>query len=481
MILKVLIVTACQTPLLLSDEACRSIFGLAVALKKKNVDVRMVMPRTSDIPGAIQQQIHWHDSILVPVGWDKRFCGLEQVMHQHVPVYFLDNKEYFLKTDRDFLEKNAEAYAFFNRGALEMLPYFDFRPDVIHSIDWYTGMVPALHKIMYQQIPFYQHMKTVFTIRQMNDKGCFPRKVLREWFNLGSEHLTQEGLEFYGDMCFLKAGINYADYLTTLSPSYASDIQHPAHGAGLEGLMQWQSKKLAGLVHGPDTDVYSPADNRLLSAPYTADTIEKKAENKRWLQEKLGLPVRNVPLLALPGPLTDERGVNLVLEVLDELIDRDLQLVVLGSGDSAFEEVFKRAAGEHPEKCVLQQPQSIDREHQLFAASDFFLATPVYEPRGMNGLEAVYFGSIPIVRFAGGYRDTMIDFRDPSGNGFAVTFTGDHRDDLMDAIHTALRLYEKEPNRTLEIAQKAMSQPYGWDQTADTYVNLYRTLLNRSG
>ncbi|MDW7678662.1 MAG: glycosyltransferase, partial [Bacillota bacterium] len=276
-------------------------------------------------------------------------------------------------------------------------------------------------------------------------------------------------------------GINYADYMTTLSPPYAQDIQHPEHGEGLEGLMQWQSQKLMGLVHGPDTDVYCPTDNQLLSVPYTADDIEKKADNKRWLQEKLGLPVQNVPLIALPGPLTSERGMRQVLEVLDELMNSDLQLVVLGAGEAGFEEALRKVAREHPEKCVFQQPQSIDWELQLFAASDFFLATPFYEPRGMNGLEAVYFGSLPIVRLAGGYRDTMIDFRDPSGDGFAVTFTGDHGNDLLDAIHAALMLYEKEPTRYLDMARKAMSLPYSWDQTADAYLDIYRNLMKNSG
>lgn len=480
MALKVLIVTACETPLLLSDEACRSIFGLAIALKKKNVDIRMVMPRTHDVPGSIQQQIQWHDSIFVPVGWDNKFCGLEQVIHQHVPVYFLDNKDYFLKADRDCLQQNAEAYAFFSRGALEMLPYFDFRPDVIHSIDWQTGMVPALHKIMYQQMPYYQHMKTVFTIRQMDEKGIFHRDMMREWFNLGTEHLTQEGLEFYGNMSFLKGGINYADFITTLSPSYAADIQQPLQGAGLEGLMRWQSHKLTGLVHGPDTDVYNPSYNQLLEVPYTVDQVHKKADNKRWLQKKLGLPVRDVPLIAFPGPLSRERGMDLLMEVLDELmLSTDLQLIALGSGDEDYVEVLQRTARTYPKKCVLLQPQSLDREHQLFAASDFFLSTVPYEPRGMNGLEAVYFGSLPIVRHTGGYRDTMVDFRHPSGNGFAITFTGDQQEDVREAISTALRLYEEEPGKMLELARKAMAHTYGWDQTAVAYVKLYNRLLNR--
>jgi starch synthase len=239
----------------LNHEGIRAVSdALPIALKKKNVDVRIVMPSYQEIPETIRKTIKWQESIHIPVGWKNQYCGLEHTVYENVPFYFLSNKGYFNRPDFWGFQDDAERFAFFNRAALEMLPFIDFQPDVIHCHDWQTGMVPVLHKITYQQNTFYRHMKTVFTIHNLKEQGCFPPNVLREYFNLGTEYLTSEGLEFYGKVNYLKGGISYSDQITTDSPAYARKIQSPDYGEGLDGLLRRQCHKLKGVLSGFEWD-----------------------------------------------------------------------------------------------------------------------------------------------------------------------------------------------------------------------------------
>ncbi len=255
--IKVLHVLSGRVSFLNHEGESASVDALSTALKKKNVDVRIVMPKYQEIPETINKKIKWQERIHVPMRWRNQYyqyCGVEHMVHENVPFYFLSNKWYFNRSGFCGFQDDAERFAFFNKAVLEMLPFIDFQPDVIHCHDWQTGMVPALHKIIYQNNAYYRHMKTVFTIHDLKEQGCFPPNVLQEYFDLGAEHLTPEGLEFYGKVNYLKGGINYSDQITTVSPDYAQKIQSPDHGEGLDGLLRHQCHKLKGVLNGFEWD-----------------------------------------------------------------------------------------------------------------------------------------------------------------------------------------------------------------------------------
>lgn len=474
--LKVLFAASEAAPFIKTGGLGDVIGSLPKALKKENVDVRVVMPKYHDIPAEIQEKIKWKESIYVPVGWRNQFCGLEHMVYEGVPFYFIDNKYYYSRPGYYGYPDDGERFAFFNRAVLEMLPFFDFQPDVIHSHDWQAGMVPALHKILYQQKPYYRNIKTVFTIHNLKYQGVFLPEVLRELFNLGNEHLTREGLEFHNNVSYLKGGINYADMVTTVSPTYAQEIQTPFYGEQMDELLKSQGHKIRGILNGLDYEEYNPQTDDNLKYIYSTGNLDQKSRNKSWLQKHLGLPEKDVPMMAMITRLVPQKGLDLVQYVLDELLTLDLQLVIVGTGDHQYEQMFQQASHHHPEKCNVQLKFDNQLARQVYAASDMFLMPSRFEPCGLGQLIALRYGSVPIVRQTGGLLDTVVHHRDPSGEGVGFTFANYNAHEMLSAVKEAVTLYRQNPSDWHRLVKKGMEKDYSWDHSALVYKSLYESL-----
>lgn len=474
--LKVLFAASEAAPFIKTGGLGDVIGSLPKALKKENVDVRVVMPKYQEMPPDIQEKIKWQESIYVPVGWRNQFCGLEHMVYEGIPFYFLDNKYYFNRPGYYGYPDDGERYAFFNRAVLEMLPFFDFQPDVIHCHDWQAGMIPALHKILYQQKPYYRNMKTVFTIHNLKYQGVFPPETLRELFNLGPEHLTREGLEFHNNVSYLKGGINYADLVTTVSQTYAAEIQTAYYGEQMDGLLRSQSHKIHGVLNGLDYDEYNPEKDPLIPNTFAANKLENKQKNKKWMQQHLGMPEKDVPMIAMITRLVPQKGLDLVQHVIDDIMALDVQLAIIGTGDHQYEQMLQNVAHRHPDKCSVQLKFDNHLARQLYAASDLFLMPSQFEPCGLGQLIALRYGSLPVVRETGGLKDTVVHYKDPSGEGCGFTFANYNAHEMLFALQEAVTLFHADQKGWQKLVKRAMIQDFSWDQSALTYKELYETI-----
>ena len=474
--LKVLFVASEAAPFIKTGGLGDVIGSLPKALKKENVDVRVAMPKYQEIPAYIQEKIKWQESIYVPVGWRHQFCGLEYMIFEGIPFYFLDNKYYFNRPGYYGYPDDGERYAFFNRAVLEMLPFFDYQPDIIHCHDWQAGMIPALQKIEYQRRPYYKNIKTVFTIHNLKYQGIFPPEVLRELFNLGYEHLTPEGLEFHGNVSYLKGGIKYADLVTTVSPGYAEEIKTPYYGEQMDGLLSSQGHKVKGVLNGLDYDEYNPMTDDLIPFTFSVKELRRKKENKKQLQKRLGLPMEDVPMVGMVTRLVPQKGLDIVQHVLGDIMEMDLQLVVIGTGDHQYEDMLQHAADRYPDKCSVNLVFDNHLARQLYAASDLFLMPSQFEPCGLGQLIALRYGSLPLVRETGGLKDTVTDYRDPAGEGTGFTFVNYNAHEMLYTLLEAVKLYRENPDRWKELVVRAMTKDYSWNKSAGVYRDLYEKL-----
>ncbi|EHS55680.1 glycogen synthase GlgA [Paenibacillus sp. Aloe-11] len=452
--------------------------ALPKALRQAGCDVRIILPKYAGIPDTYKSSLRPVTIKHVPVGWREQYCGVEELTLDGIKVYFIDNEYYFGREGVYGYMDDGERFSFFNRAVLEILPDLDFRPDILHCHDWHTAMVPLLLHADYRHLPFYSEIRTVFTIHNLLYQGDFPYEVLTELLNLDGSYFTPEGVEYYGRLNFMKGGLTYSDHVTTVSPTYAEEIQTEFYGYGLEGLLHKLGEQgcLSGIVNGIDTTSYNPAtDNRIYTKYRTS--LAKKKENKIGLQKELGLPIRSdVPLMAMVTRLVDMKGLDLVTRVLDEILYYDdIQFVVLGTGDPAFEHWFREAAGRHPARMSAQLTFSEPLSRKIYAASDMFLMPSRFEPCGISQLLALRYGSIPIVRETGGLNDTVQAYNESTGEGNGFSFTNYNAHDMLHTIRRAVDFYRL-PEHWSRLTQTAFAGEYSWDVSAEAYMDIYRSL-----
>lgn len=478
--LKVLMVASEAAPFVKTGGLGDVIGSLPKMLKRQNIDVRVVLPKYQEMPEKLEDEIKWQESIYVPVGWRNQFCGLEYTNYQGVPIYFIDNKYHFNRPGYYGYPDDGERFSFFNRAVLEMMPFFDFYPDIIHCHDWQAGMVAPLLESFFRHKPEYKHIKTIFTIHNLKYQGRFPKSVMTDLLGLGDEHFTVDGLEFYEDISFLKGGINYSDLVTTVSPTYAEEIQTPYFGENMHELLNKQAHKLTGVINGLDYEDYNPATDPLLQYNYDLQNLEGKRENKKSLQKELGLPEKDAPMIGMITRLVSQKGIDLVTHVLSELLELDLQLVIIGTGDHEYEEQLRHMGRQFPEKLSVQLKFDNRLARQLYAASDLFLMPSQFEPCGLGQLIALRYGSLPIVRETGGLKDTVTHYLDTSGEGCGFTFSDYNAHDMLFTIKEALELYQH-PQEWKQLMEKAMQQDNSWKNSALQYKEIYENLQADSG
>ena len=475
--MKILFVTAEANPFVKTGGLGDVMGALPQSLNKLGVDVRVVLPKHKNIKHDYIEKLEFIKWFMVPVGWRNQYCGIFKYEYKSVTYYFIDNEYYFNRDNLYGYDDDAERFAFFDRAVLSFLKEIDWQPDVINCNDWQTGMIPVLHKLEYIKDEFYSDIKMSFSIHNLLFKGVFSPDILPDYFGYDYMPMENGSLELHGGASFMKGALNYSDIITTVSNSYAEEIKTPQYGEGLEGLLREKSFKLKGIVNGIDYEEFNPENDDLIFKKFSYKDLNCKVENKILLQKELGLPQKeNTPMIGVVSRLTNQKGCDLIISIIDRLLRNDVQVVILGTGDYLYEETFKNLQYRYPDKISANIKFDNELAHKIYAASDIFLMPSLFEPCGLGQLIALRYGAVPIVRETGGLRDTIYPYNkyNKKGNGFG--FKNYNANELISIIEYALDLYnDKEHWRG--IVRQSMESNNSWDKSAQEYKELYEELL----
>ena len=480
--LKVLYVASEAVPFIKTGGLADVAGSLPKALKKQGVDVRVVMPKYGKIAQEyLDKMEHIYDGEFT-VSWRTKFLGIDKLELDGVTFYFIDNQEYFYREGFYGYGDDAERFAFFSRAALEILPQENFWPDVIHTNDWHTALVNVYLRLDHIGDERYEKIKTVFTIHNLKYQGVFPKDVMEDVLGLDWQYFNNGDLEYYDAVNLMKGAIIYADNVTTVSRTYAQEIQYEYFGEGLDGLLRRRAGDLHGIVNGLDTELYNPATDRFLTEPFmkydSTNVVERKIDNKAALQRLLDLPVeRQTPLVAMVTRLVEPKGLDLVIRILDELLEHeDMQFVLLGVGDRVYEDWFKELAWRHPTKVSSNIYFSDEMAQRIYAGASIFLMPSAYEPCGIGQLIAMRYGTIPVARATGGLVDTIIPYNKSTQEGNGFLFPDYNAHDMMYTLKKALTLF-RDFNSWKALMQNAMNTDYSWARSAKEYKALYERLI----
>ncbi len=452
--------------------------ALGPVLAGQGHDVRVILPLYSAIAQKWQDQMEYLLDFEVQLGWRRQYCGVQTLKKDGVTYYFLDNKYYF---GRPYIYglggDEYERYGFFCRAALNLLPLINYAPDVLHAHDWQSGMIPALLKIQYAHLPFYANIRTMYTIHNLQYQGIFGIKEVQDVLGLGDGLWTSDKLECYGCANFMKAALVYADAITTVSPSYAEEITTAYYGERLDGLIRARKESVFGVLNGIDIVDYDPEKDPMIVKNYTVETIDDKVQNKLALQEALGLEVdADIPLIAMVGRLSNQKGLDLVDHVLGDIMAEDVQLVVLGMGEARYTNLFSWAEQQYRGKMAARFAMDHELAHRLYASADFFLMPSQFEPCGLSQMMSLRYGTVPIVRETGGLRDTVLSYNEYTKEGNGFTFLNYNAHDMLHVIKRALSYYKDQPEVIKELRIRGMQGDYSWTNSAGKYVKLYEQI-----
>ncbi len=449
--------------------------ALPYALNKEGQDVRIVMPLYEGIGGDFRQTMQFVGSKIIFLGWRQQYAGLFRCIYNGVTYYFVDNEYYFKRSTPYGHYDDGERFAFFSKAVLDLLPLMNFGPEIIHCNDWQTGLIPVMLDAFFRGDETYGGIKTVLTIHNIEFQGNMDRSCISDVYGIPSAY--QSVVEYGNCANMLKAGIEGADKVTTVSQTYANEIMSPYFAYGLEGILARRAFKLSGIVNGIDTVLYNPLTDKSLFAPFSVKNFSKRVENKKGLQELVHLPVApEKPLIGMVTRLTNQKGLDLVMEVLDDILSMDLQMVILGTGDWKYETALREMASRYGNKLAVIINFSKDVASKIYGGSDMFLMPSKFEPCGLSQLIAMRYGSIPIVRETGGLKDTVLPFNPVEKSGKGFTFKTYNAYDMLDAVRRAVGTYYNKEEWTA-CMKNAMSGEYGWEQSALRYVALYEEII----
>ncbi|MFW5982102.1 MAG: glycogen synthase GlgA [Halanaerobiaceae bacterium] len=444
--------------------------------EKEDINISVVLPKYLDIPAHYKELMEDVCYFDIELAWRKKYCGIEKLERKGVTFYFIDNEYYF---KRPFLYGHldeAERFAFFNKAVLEMLPRIDLQPDIIHSHDWQSALISVFLNSHYKNNDFYQDIKTIFTIHNLKYQGIFPPEILGDILDLSWDYFVEDKLEANGSVNFMKGALNYSDIITTVSERYAEEIQTPYYGEGMDGLLSKRSEDLYGIVNGIDYDIYNPLKDPAIFLNYRS-SYQKKQENKVQLQKILGLPQnKDKAMMIIISRLVEQKGLDLILAVIDEIMELDLQFVILGTGDSKYENAFRELAWHYPDKVSAQISFDEKLARKMYAAADFFLMPSKFEPCGIGQLIALRYLTVPIVRETGGLYDTVTSYNDQSGEGNGFSFSNYNAHDMLFTIERALSSYY-DKDIWMKIRDNIKWSDFSWSKSAEQYIELYHKLL----
>lgn len=474
--MKVFFVASEAVPFVKTGGLADVIGSLPGALRNLGIDARVILPRYGDIPLEKKRKMKIKKRITVSLGLRFHYCGIWEMEYSGIPFYFIENEYYFERPGLYGFGDDAERFAFFSRAVLESLSHLGFVPQILHCHDWHASLVSVFLKTQSGSNSIFKDIRTVFTVHNLCYQGIFPREVLEELLELGPEYFTMEGLEFYGKGSYLKGGLVFSDFLTTVSETYAWEIQTPVFGEKMDGLLRKRSANLRGIRNGLDYQLYDPLRDPEIFVHYRSSLV-KKRQNKVKVQEILGLPRQEgIPLIAFINRLVEQKGLDLIVHALDEILVLDLQLVFLGTGEKRYEEILLEKSRAYPEKLAVRLSFDDSLARKIYAGADMFLMPSRFEPCGTGQLIAMRYGTIPIVRETGGLIDTVQPFNEHTGEGEGFTFTDFNAHDMLGAIKRALYFYQQSPLWS-RLVKNAVKKNLSWDKPALEYCRLYNSLV----
>ena len=451
--------------------------SLPAALVRAGAEVIVMVPKYATIKDEYKAQMEHFSDFYVSLGWRNEYCGLEKLEHDGVTYMFIDNERYFARDYPYGFFDDGERFAFFSKAITESLQHLPagFECDILHCNDWQTALAPVFLREFYQGLPLYDRVKTVFSIHNVAFQGQFSDTVMEDI--LGVAHIPAAASQLRCDACsinYMLGALRYADAITTVSPTYANEIQTPEFGEGLDGVLRERSYALQGILNGIDVAGFDPATDKRIAANYTVEDRSGKAVCKAKLQEELGLEVRDDrPLMVMVTRLTRQKGMDLVMYALDRILSGGVQVAVLGTGDRDYEDGLRYFQDKYPGTMAARIEFDPALSQRMYAAADMFLMPSKFEPCGLSQIIAMRYGTLPIVRETGGLKDTVIPYNEFTGEGTGFSFSNFNGDEMGDAVFRAARLFWDNHDAWNQLVTQAMSQDFSWTRSADKYLDLY--------
>lgn len=451
--------------------------SLPAALVRAGAEVIVMVPKYATIKDEYKAQMEHFSDFYVSLGWRNEYCGLEKLEHDGVTYMFIDNERYFARDYPYGFFDDGERFAFFSKAITESLQHLPegFECDILHCNDWQTALAPVFLREFYQGLPLYDRVKTVFSIHNVAFQGQFSDTVMEDI--LGVAHIPAAASQLRCDACsinYMLGALHYADAITTVSPTYANEIQTPEFGEGLDGVLRERSYALQGILNGIDVAGFDPATDKRIAANYTVEDRSGKAVCKAKLQEELGLEVRDDrPLMVMVTRLTRQKGMDLVMYALDRILAGGVQVAVLGTGDRDYEDGLRYFQDKYPGTMAARIEFDPALSQRMYAAADMFLMPSKFEPCGLSQIIAMRYGTLPIVRETGGLKDTVIPYNEFTGEGTGFSFSNFNGDEMGDAVFRAARLFWDNRDAWNQLVTQAMSQDFSWTRSADKYLDLY--------
>ncbi|MDE6540043.1 MAG: glycogen synthase GlgA [Ruminococcus sp.] len=453
-------------------------------LNKNDFDVRVILPYYTCIPAKFRDNFRYVTHFYMDYGMrkDNVHVGIMEYEYNGIKFYFVDN-EYYFKCDTPYssdLKWDIERFTFFCKAVLAILPVIGFRPDIIHCHDWQASLIPVFMHSTFATNPFYSSTKTIMTIHNLKFQGVWNIDTFKYNTALPQYMFTPDKLEFKKDANMLKGGLVYADYITTVSETYAEEIKYPFYGEQLDGLLRARSASLRGIVNGIDYNVFDPNNDKNIYKEYHAKNFKKKkAVNKAELQKELGLPVdANKYMIAIISRLTDQKGLDLVSYTMERICDENTQFVVIGTGDHRYEDMFRHYQWKYPDRVSANILYSDSLAHKLYAAADAMLMPSLFEPCGLTQLISLRYGTVPIVRETGGLRDTVQPYNEFDGTGTGFSFANYNAEEMLGVINYSKHIYFNHRDQWDKMVYRGMTTDYSWNSSAKQYEGMYNWIIN---
>lgn len=476
---KVLFAASEAVPFIKTGGLADVVGSLPKCFNKEEFDVRVILPKYACIGEQWKSKMVYKTHFYMDLAWRNQYVGIFELEHDGVLFYFIDN-EYYFSGPKPYGDTkwDIEKFTFFSKAVLSSLPVIGFQPDIIHCHDWQTGLIPVYMKERFREGEFFWNMKSIMTIHNLKFQGVWDIKTVKDFTGLPAYYFTPDKLESYKDANLLKGGIVYADYVTTVSDTYAEEIKTPFYGESLEGLMCARAACLRGIVNGIDYDEYNPKTDSYIPFRYNARTFRKeKCKNKKALQEELGLEVNDkIFMLGIVSRLTDQKGLDLVECVMEEICQDGLQFVILGTGEAKYENMFRHYAWKYNNKVSANIYYSEPMSHKIYAACDAFLMPSLFEPCGLSQLMSLRYGTVPIVRETGGLKDTVTPYNEYESSGTGFSFANYNAHEMLNSIRYAEKIYYNNKREWNKLIDRGMGQDYSWNSSAKKYEELYYQL-----
>jgi len=478
---KILFVASEGVPFIKTGGLADVVGSLPKCIDKQYFDVRVFLPKYACMKESVKEKMQYVTHFYMDYNWKNEYVGILTAVEDGITYYFIDSEYYFSgnKAYCDDALFEIEKYAYFSKAVLSALPLIDFRPDVIHCHDWQTGLIPVYLKERFQGSDFYHGIKSVITIHNLKFQGRWGVKDVQNITGLSDYYFTSDKLETYKDANLLKGGLVYADAITTVSDTYAHEIMTDFYGEGLNGLLCARANDLRGIVNGIDYVEFDPATDKSLKYPYDAITFRKeKVKNKTALQKQLGLEVNpKTMMIGLISRLTDQKGLDLVAYMMDELCQDDIQFVVVGTGEERYENMFRHFDWKYHGKVSANIYYSEELAHQVYASCDAFLMPSLFEPCGLSQLISLRYGTLPIVRETGGLKDTVEPYNEYESKGTGFSFANYNAHEMLNCIRNAERIYYDRKREWNKLVDRAMASDFSWNKSALKYQEMYDWLI----